>query len=191
MEDVGSHWTVLKHTWQESCNEVLGKGTETRKSGCRQKHGIWSPSKCFQAKIGRCNEQTKKSSLTSMHWQLNKDVRKSAKKDKKEFFNTLATEAESAGQRNITRTEVDSQTQLGATKALLSLQGKNKGQDGWNISETFSADHLPQKYQTSLLMKGLHSMWMSSHHLKLKLSKHWSSWIMGKQQVQMASPLSS
>ena len=35
---------------------------------------------------------------------LNRDVRKSARKDKKEFFNDLATEAENeAGQRNMRR----------------------------------------------------------------------------------------
>ena len=51
-----------------------------------------------------CTEQAKKSNLTSRYWQLNRDVRNSAKKEQKEFFNTLATEAESAaGQRNMKR----------------------------------------------------------------------------------------
>ena len=52
--------------------------------------------KWLKDEISSCSEQAKKSNLTSRYWQLNKDVSKSAKKDKKEFFNTLATEAESA-----------------------------------------------------------------------------------------------
>ena len=46
----------------------------------------------LEVEISRCNEQAKENSLTSMYWQLNKDVRKSATKDKKELFNTLAME---------------------------------------------------------------------------------------------------
>ena len=38
-EDVDSHWTVLKHTWQKSCDEVLGKGVKARTSGFRRRHG--------------------------------------------------------------------------------------------------------------------------------------------------------
>ena len=39
-----------------------------------------------------------------MYWQLNSDARKRARKDKKEFFNSLATEVENAaGQRNMKR----------------------------------------------------------------------------------------
>ena len=46
----------------------------------------------LEVEISRCSEQAKENSLTSMYWQLNKDVRKSATKDKKEFFNTPAME---------------------------------------------------------------------------------------------------
>ena len=30
-EDVDSHWTALKHTWQKSCDEVLGKRRKSQK----------------------------------------------------------------------------------------------------------------------------------------------------------------
>lgn len=53
----------------------------------------------LEVEISRCNQQAKENSLTSMYWQLNKDVRKSATKDKREFFNTLAMEC-----RNCSRT---------------------------------------------------------------------------------------
>ncbi|XP_078382358.1 uncharacterized protein LOC144665054 [Oculina patagonica] len=53
-------------------------------------------------KINGCKEQDRQRDLTSRYWKLNKEVRKSARKDKKEFFNALATEAETAaGQRNM------------------------------------------------------------------------------------------
>ena len=58
----------------------------------------------MKVEINNCAEQAKKNNLTSRYWQLDKDVKKSAKKDKKALFGTLATEAESAaGQRNMKR----------------------------------------------------------------------------------------
>ena len=102
----------------------------------------------LKVEIGRCNEQGKKSSLTLIYQQFNMDVKKSAKKDKKEFYNTLATEGESAaGQgdmkrlydiiRTISGERSSHQCQLRARKVLPLLQSKNNGQDGWNISATF------------------------------------------------------
>ena len=104
-EDVDSQWTALKQNWQESCDEFPGKRKRNQKEWLSAE--TWSlitQRKRLKVEISRCTEQAKKSNLTSRYWQLNKDVRKSAKKDKKEFLNTLATEAESAaGQRNMKR----------------------------------------------------------------------------------------
>ena len=104
-EEIDSHWIALKHTWQESCDEVVGKRKRTQKEWLSaETWNLITQWKRLKVEISRCNEQAKKSSLTLMYLQLNKDVKKSAKKDKKEFYNTLATEAESAaGQRNMKR----------------------------------------------------------------------------------------
>ena len=38
-EDVDSHWTVLKHTWQSLAMKSWEKGVKARKSGFRRRHG--------------------------------------------------------------------------------------------------------------------------------------------------------
>ena len=69
-----------------------------------EKWNLITQVKRLKVGISRCAEQGKKSNLTSRYWQLNKDVRKSAKKDKKKFLNALATEAKSGvGERNMKR----------------------------------------------------------------------------------------
>ena len=104
-EDVDSHWTALKHTWQKSCDEVLGKRRKSQKEWLSaETWNLITQRKRLKVDINSCSGQAKKSNLTSRYWQLNKDVRKSAKKDKKAFLDTLATEVESAaGQRNMKR----------------------------------------------------------------------------------------
>ena len=71
-EDLNIDWAALKKMCQETCDEVLHRRVSQKRD------------------------------LSSKVWQLNGDVRKSPSKDKKEFINALATEAEiAAGQRNI------------------------------------------------------------------------------------------
>ena len=147
--NIDSRWIALKHTWQESCGEVLGKRKITQKDWLlAETWNLITQRKRLKVEIGRCNEQDKKSSLTLIYQQFNMNVTTSTKKDNKEFYNTLATEDEStAGQGDmkrlydITRTisgeRSSHHSQLRARKVLPSLQSKNKGQDGWNISATF------------------------------------------------------
>lgn len=79
--------------------------------------------------INECNEQARKRDLLSKLWQLNSDVRKSARKDKKEFINALATEAETAaGQRNMKRLHETIRTMSGK-RSKQTKPVKNK--EGW------------------------------------------------------------
>ena len=114
-EYVDSHWTALKHTWQKSCDEVLGKRRKSQKEWLSaETWNLITQRKRLEVEINSCTEQAKKNNLTSRYWQLNKDIRKSAKKDKKAFFDTLAAEAESAaGQRNMKRLYDITRTMLG------------------------------------------------------------------------------
>ena len=145
-EDVDSHWTALKHTWQESSDEVLGKRRKSQKERfLAETWNLITQRKQLKVEISRCTaEQTKKSKLTSRYWQLNKDVGKSAKKDKREFFNTCH------GSRKCSKTakyerlleqcrerEADHPSQLRTRKALPSLKTKNKEQHGWNLSRAY------------------------------------------------------
>ena len=102
----------------------------------------------MKVEINSCTEQPKKSNLTSRYWQLNKDVRKSAKKDKKAFFDTLATEAESAaGQRNMKRPYDITRTLSGKRSkppepvknkdGVIITEEQKQKRGGWSISETY------------------------------------------------------
>ena len=137
----------------------------------------------MKVETSNCTEQAKKSNLTSRYWQLsNKDVRKSAKKDKKAFFDTLATEAESAaGQRNMKRLYDITRTMSGK-RSRPPKPVKNK--DGVIITKEqeqrarwveYFRDILnrppPTEVPTSLLLKSCYSMVLLTHHLKQKLNK--------------------
>lgn len=145
-EDLDSRWKALKHTWKESCDEILGK----RKRNQKETWNLITKRKCFTVEINRCNEQARENSLTSRYCQLHKDVKKSAKK---EFFNALSTEAESAaGHRNMKRlydiTRIISGRRGSPTKQVKNKEGvtittKPDQRAGWvehfqDIQETIS-----------------------------------------------------
>ena len=54
VEDVHSHWTALKHIWQESCDEVLGKRKRNPKEWLSlETWNLITQRKCFKVKIRR------------------------------------------------------------------------------------------------------------------------------------------
>ena len=50
-------------------------------------------------KMNRCKDEPQKEELSSKYASLNKEVKKSARKDKRQFHDILATEAEQADGR--------------------------------------------------------------------------------------------
>ena len=57
--------------------------------------------KSLEEEINGSNGQTRKTDLSLKSGQLNSNVRKSARKDKMEFINAIATEAETAHGKRI------------------------------------------------------------------------------------------
>ena len=182
-EDVDRHWTALKHTWKKSCDEILGKGRKILKEWLSaETWNLITQRKQLKAEIYSCTEQVKKSNLTSRYWQLNKDVRKNAKKDRKAFFDTLATEAESeAGQRNMKRLYDITRTTSGK-RSRPPVPVKNK--DGAIITEeqeqrAMWVEHFrdilnrppPTEMPNITPTESVYSMLLLTHHLKQKLSE--------------------
>ena len=90
-DDLSNHWAGLKQTWHEPCDKVLGKRVSNWKECLSEESwSSFTQRKCFKQMNG-CNEQARKRDLASLYRQLNRDVGKTAWKDKKKFFNTLPT----------------------------------------------------------------------------------------------------
>ena len=94
-------WATLQETWKESCKEVLGKGE--RKLKVWLSTATWTlikERKQMKQMVNRCKTVEEKKEHQAKHWQLNKAVKKSARKDKQNFINDLATQAEMAAQEH-------------------------------------------------------------------------------------------
>ena len=114
--------------WQGSCHEVLDRRASNRKEWLSKE--TWSritQIKCLKEEINRSSaEQARKRDLKSTYWQLSRDVRKNAIKDKKEFFFPLATEAKNAAwQQNMKRSYQITRTMSGK-RSKLKTAVKNK-----------------------------------------------------------------
>ena len=104
-ETIEEHWNDLRETWTTTCQKVLGKKT--------RKHKEWLTSdtwnliterKRVKDLINQTTNEEHKTELQTQYWEVNRQVKKSARNDKREFINSLTEEAETAaGQRNTKR----------------------------------------------------------------------------------------
>nr|KAG5687671.1 hypothetical protein BaRGS_027563 [Batillaria attramentaria] len=102
-ETIEEHWHDLRETWTATCREVLGKKT--------RQHKVWLTSdtwdliterKRLKDLINHSDDQDHKRDLQAQYWDVNRQVKRSARNDKRNFINDLTEEAETAaGQRNI------------------------------------------------------------------------------------------
>ena len=104
-ETIEEHWHELRETWITTCKEVLGKKT--------RKHKEWLTSdtwdliterKRLKILINHTNDEEHKRDLQAQYWDVNRQVKRSARNDKRRFIHDLTEEAETAaGQRNMKR----------------------------------------------------------------------------------------
>ena len=104
-QTVEEHWNSLRETWTTTCNEVLGKK--------KRKHKEWITTETWatirerkQLKdlVNKTQNQEQKQELKAHYWEKNRQVKKSARRDKRNFIEELTGEAETAaGQRNMKR----------------------------------------------------------------------------------------
>ncbi|KAL8605837.1 hypothetical protein ACOMHN_051446 [Nucella lapillus] len=102
-ETVEGHWHGLRDTLTSTCRKILGKKTRKRKE--------WLPSdtwnlitsrKELKEKINLTRNLEEKQELQALYWETNRQVKKSARRDKRAFIHELTEEAETAaGKRDV------------------------------------------------------------------------------------------
>ena len=104
-ETVEEQWHSLREVWTTTCNTILGKKTRQHKEWLTT--GTWTliaDRKHLKHQISQTQEQEKKKELQARYWEINRQVKRSARKDKRNFIEELTEEAETAaGQRNMKR----------------------------------------------------------------------------------------
>nr|KAG5699547.1 hypothetical protein BaRGS_033743 [Batillaria attramentaria] len=104
-ETIEEHWHDLRETWTATCREVLGKKTRQHKEWLTS--DTWdliTERKRLKDLINHTDDQDHKRDLQAQYWDVNRQVKRSARNDKRNFINGLAEEAETAaGQRNMKR----------------------------------------------------------------------------------------
>ena len=94
------HWNSLKDTWEKTCTEVLGKRTRHDKEWLSG--DTWTlieDRRNIKHQINHCHGAQEKKELKEKYATLNKEVKKSARKDKRVFYDALATEAQEAAEK--------------------------------------------------------------------------------------------
>nr|KAG5710147.1 hypothetical protein BaRGS_006666 [Batillaria attramentaria] len=102
---IEEHWHDLRETWTATCREVLGKKTRQHKEWLTS--DTWdliTERKRLKDLINHTDDQDDKRDLQAQYWDVNRQVKRSARNDKRNFINDLTEEAETAaGQRNMKR----------------------------------------------------------------------------------------
>nr|KAG5690574.1 hypothetical protein BaRGS_009236 [Batillaria attramentaria] len=104
-ETIEEHWHDLRETWTATCREVLGKKTRQHKEWLTS--DTWdliTERKRLKDLINHTDDQDHKRDLQAQYWDVNRQVKRSARNDKRNFINDLTEETETAaGQRNMKR----------------------------------------------------------------------------------------
>ena len=124
------HWSTLREVWNHTCSNTLKKKDRQDKEWLS--NDTWKlieERRCLKQQIINCQNEDQKQELRTMHSLVNKKVKKSARRDKRQFHDDLATEAETAAERRdidtlykITRTLSGKKNNL--TKPVKNHEGK-------------------------------------------------------------------
>uniref|UniRef100_A0AA85ILE8 Reverse transcriptase domain-containing protein n=1 Tax=Trichobilharzia regenti TaxID=157069 RepID=A0AA85ILE8_TRIRE len=100
---VEEHWKSLKAILNETCSTVLGRKKRQDKEWLST--DTWKlieERRMVKEKMIQCKDGQEKETMSSTYKALDKEVKKSARKDKRRFYDNLATEAEkAAGKRDL------------------------------------------------------------------------------------------
>jgi len=104
-ETVEEQWSTIRETWKTTCKTVLGKKTRKRKEWLTtETWTLITERKNLKDLINRTQDQAEKRELQTRYREKNKEVKRSARRDKRKHTEELTTEAETAaGQRNMKR----------------------------------------------------------------------------------------
>jgi endonuclease/exonuclease/phosphatase family metal-dependent hydrolase len=102
---VEEHWREFQEAWTSACKEVLGKREGRQKEWLTQTTwALINRRKELRQKLHQCTNERLKERLRAQYWDMNKEVKKQARNDKRQYINALTEEAESAaGTNNLKR----------------------------------------------------------------------------------------
>ena len=116
-ETVEEHWHSLREVWKTTCKTVLGKKTRKHKEWLTT--DTWTlitERKQLKDLINQTQDQEQNKELEANYWEMNRQVKRNARKDKRNFIEELTEEAETAaGQRNMKRLYEITRTLSGKT----------------------------------------------------------------------------
>lgn len=117
-KSVEETWHGLSDIWKATCNKVLGKKTRQHKEWLTA--NTWTlinDRKQLKNDMNQTQDLQQKQDLQAQYWELNSQVKKSTRADKRSFIHDLTEEAETAaGRRDMKRLYEITRT----------LSGKNK-----------------------------------------------------------------
>ncbi|KAL8596941.1 hypothetical protein ACOMHN_027887 [Nucella lapillus] len=104
-ETVEGHWHGLRDTLTSTCRKILGKKTRKRKEWLSSDTwNLITSRKELKEKINLTRNLEEKQELQALYWETNRQVKKSARRDKRAFIHELTEEAETAaGKRDVKR----------------------------------------------------------------------------------------
>ena len=93
-ETVEEQWSSLREVWKTTCTSVLGKKTRKHKEWIRtETWTLITERKQLKDQINHTQNQEQKQELQAHYWVMNRQVKRSARKDKRRFIEELTGEA--------------------------------------------------------------------------------------------------
>ncbi|XP_071137229.1 uncharacterized protein [Mytilus edulis] len=125
--DINNEWEVGRDIIKEVCEDVLGRKTNKKKDW--MSHGTCDKVEertKMKENIKNARTRAKKQDAQNKHQLLNKEVKKCCRKDKREYVNDLATEAEFAAYKGDIKTVYNITKTLSRRKTAKSKPVKDK-----------------------------------------------------------------
>ena len=87
---IEQHWEKIQDIWKTTCTEVLGKRKREQKAWITPE--TWSKIEVrreLKQKINQCQSEQDKENLRTQYWETNREVKKSAREDKRRFIHEM------------------------------------------------------------------------------------------------------
>lgn len=100
-ETVENQWSAIQETWKCACVKVLGgKEKEQKEWMTRETWEKIGRRRKVKQEINSCHDKQREEHLRAQYWEVNREVKKSARRDKRLFVHNLTEEAEAAARVN-------------------------------------------------------------------------------------------
>jgi endonuclease/exonuclease/phosphatase family metal-dependent hydrolase len=133
--DIEVHWQQIKNIWKETCTEVLGdKARQNKEWITTNTLNKIKERKNKKAELNRCKTRSAKAKAHETYQEVNKEVKRNIRSDKRKYIEDLAREAEEAAGKGNMRDLYNITRKL--TGKYKQSSGLIKDKDGKVISNT-------------------------------------------------------